>query len=42
LRAGQDVGDGPLADGHAEHFGHQPGKALKTDRVGDVEVDDER
>ena len=42
LRAGQDVSDGPLADGHAEHLGHQPSEALKADRLGDVEVDDER
>jgi hypothetical protein len=42
LCAGQDVGDGALADGHAEHLGHQLGEALKTDRLGDVQVDDER
>ena len=42
LRTGQDINDGALADGHAEHFDHQPGEALKTDRLGDMEVDDER
>jgi hypothetical protein len=42
LGAGQDVGDGTLTDAHAEHLGHQPGEALKADRLGDMKMDDQR
>ncbi len=42
LRAGQDVGDGALADHHTEQFGHHAGKALETDRLGDMQMDDQR
>jgi hypothetical protein len=41
-RAGQDVGNGALAEGQAEHLDHQLDEALKANRLSDMEMDDER
>ncbi len=50
LGAGKDVGERALAtgcesiqrEGQAEHLRQQPGEALEADRLGDVQVDDQR
>jgi len=39
---GDDVGDGAPAEGQAEHLDQQAGEALEADRLGDLQVDDER
>jgi hypothetical protein len=38
----EDIGDRALADRQAEHFAHQPRETLEADRLGDVQMDDQR
>jgi hypothetical protein len=42
LGAGEDIGNGALADIQAEHLAHQPGKPLEADRLRDVQMQDQR
>ena len=42
LGAGQQVGDGALADGDTEHLVEQLGQPLKANCLGDMQVDDQR
>ncbi len=42
LGADQHVGDRTFAEGDPEHFLHQPDQPLETDRLGDMEVQDQR
>jgi hypothetical protein len=41
LGAGEQIGDGALADDEAEHLGHQPRQPLEADRLGHVQVQDQ-
>jgi len=42
LGTGQDVGDRAFAEGQAEHLGQQADEALEADRLGHVQMDDQR
>ncbi len=42
LRAGQQVGDRALAEANPEHFLQQPRQPFEADRLGDVQVHDQR
>jgi hypothetical protein len=42
LGAGQDIGDRTLTDGQTEHFDEQAGETPEADRLGDMEMDDQR
>ena len=37
-----DVGDRTLTEGQAEHLGQQADQALEADRLGDVQMNDQR